>query len=101
MAQVAIFIVHNEINASWPLATDDNDPRSRAHHLPRVSLFLGRHKTTIDLGDTRYFVCSKGIPSPEKSSGLGKAVSTILFHSWADPSCTLKSNSSQYALIMT
>jgi hypothetical protein len=69
--------------------------RSRAHGPFRVSLFLGRHKTTIDLGASRYFVASKRIPSSEKSSGLGKEVSTILFHSCAVPSCTLNSNSSQ------
>ena len=36
-------------------------------------------RTTIDLGASRYFVRSKGTPSSEKSSELGKAVSTILF----------------------
>jgi hypothetical protein len=74
---------------------DDTHLRSRAYEPSRVSLFLGRHKMTIDRGASRYFVRSKGIPSSEKSSGLGKAVSTILFHSCAVPSCTLNSNSSQ------
>ena len=64
-------------------------------------LFLDRRKTTIDLGASMYFVRSKRTPSFEKSSGLGKAVSTILFHSCAVPSWTWNSNSSQYALIIT
>ncbi len=52
--------------------------------------FLGlphcRSKTTMDLGATLYFACSRGKPCSEKSSGLGKAVSTILLHSRAVPS---------------
>src|SRR5579864_471003 len=88
------------LSASLVIASDDNDPRSRDHGPSRVSLFLGRHKTTIDRGARRYFARSKGIPSSKKSFGLGKAVSTILFHSRAVPSCTLNSNSSQYPLII-
>jgi len=61
------------LSASLLIATDDNDFRSRAHGPSRMSLFLGRHKTTIDLGASRYFVRSKGIPSSKKSSGLGQS----------------------------
>ena len=43
-------------------------------------------KTTMDLCATRYFVSMRGNPCSEKSSGLGKAVSTILLHSRAVPS---------------
>ncbi len=52
--------------------------------------FLGlphcRSKTTMDLGATLYFGCSRGKPSSEKSPGLGNAVSTILRQSCAVPS---------------
>ena len=65
-----------------------------------AGLFLDRRKTTIDLGASRYFLLSSRTPSFEKSSGLGKAVSTILFHSCAVPSWISNSNSCQYALIM-
>ena len=41
-----------------------------------------------------------GKPWSEKSSGLGKAVSTILFHSCTGPYWTWNSNASQYALII-
>jgi hypothetical protein len=43
-------------------------------------LFLDRRKTTIDLGASRYFLCSSWTPWFEKSSGLGKAVSAIFVH---------------------
>ena len=43
-------------------------------------------KTTMDLGAALYFACLRGKPCSEKSSGLGKAVSTILLHSRAVPS---------------
>jgi hypothetical protein len=55
----------------------------------------------MDLGATTYFARSRGKPRSEKSSGLGKAVSTILFHSCAVSSWIWNSNSSQNALIIT
>ncbi len=55
----------------------------------------------MDLGATLYFEWSRGKPCSEKSSGLGKAVSTILLHSRAVPPWIWNSNSFQYALIIT
>src|SRR5215469_8330590 len=49
--------------------------------------FPGRSKTTIDLGPTVYCIRSRAEPWSEKSSGLLKAVSTILFHCRGVPSC--------------
>ena len=55
----------------------------------------------MDLGATTYVMRPSGKPWSEKSSGLGKVVSTILFHSCAVPSWTWNSNTSQNALIIT
>src|SRR6266481_7379439 len=85
----------------FPFPRQTIDPQSPAHRPSPASLFLRRRKTTIDLGATVHLVCSRGTPRSEKSFGLGKAVSTILHHSAAVPSCTWNSSSSQYALIIT
>src|ERR1700674_1111340 len=52
-------------------ASHDDHARSPAH---RPLGFRCRSKITIDLGATKYFVCSRGKPWSEKSSGLGNPV---------------------------
>lgn len=47
---------------------------------------LGRTKTTMDRGATRFVNCCSGKPGSEKSSGLGKLVPIILMTDCVAPS---------------
>src|SRR5262249_43586639 len=83
-----------------PIGGDEFFAHESQFHLSGSPAPRGRSRTTIDLGATVYLVCCMATPSSEKSAGLARLVSTTLFHSWAAPSWSLNSSSSQKALII-